>query len=67
MNNSKTNASGCKDPTMHSAMTLVSKEEKADKRAGEFIKFVKMISKAYDVELIERVKFRDKITNKKYQ
>lgn len=67
LNNPRKNASGCNDPTAYNAILHISKEEKADRQADEFIKIIMMLCGAYKIELVERVKFRDKTTGKIYK
>jgi hypothetical protein len=66
------NASGCYDPTLASVIEKENSAEKANNKARnkqvhDTIQEIKNILKERDLELIERIKLKDKRTNKKYK
>lgn len=62
------NGSGYYDPTAKEAIDNESKEEKArSKEIHDTVQEIKNILKDKDLELIERIMFKDNRTNKKYK
>ncbi len=74
MNKERLNASGCRDDTAYEAIKNVSRKTsvqrcdytKRDYEADKFVSVVKAICEAYGFRLIDRIRFEDPKTGRKY-
>ena len=66
--NSRYNASGCRDNTAYEAInSITSNERDIDKRAYDTIKIIKLILKFGNFDLLNRISIKDKDTGKEYR
>lgn len=61
------NGSGCPDPTATSCIKSITKTEKArEKEIHDTVNQIKNILKNKNLELVDRIKIKDKNNNRKY-